>query len=381
MQGHEGFIAIFSDGDWTGTTFSNPQLLYADSESLTAGKNLNQKPFQVSNSRVRGTGCIISGPVKPEGDITWQFRSDDAAKVIMSHFQMGTQYNDDSDGTTNFQYAFYPTRATPDYYSNDDYGNGSYNSGTGYVFSVSILKKYVNTSSYGGTNAMFFKHGICNKLKISLDAEKDARMTASFKFRDLDYGTAVAGTVGSYSALKAYQGWSATALMDGTALDITGLSFVSNNGIEEKSRLGRLNPESFSFGEYTLKGALTLDLPKDAMRFVGSMFTQRPFSVIATLYNGTNDQMVFEAPHCKYQPFDFNLTGGEDSITGAIPFQGFAVGGYPFRITVNTDYAFEGFREILDAWNGVRSLPDFEDYDSENGARVLSDYEILDRDT
>jgi hypothetical protein len=359
MQGHEGFIAIYQDGDWSGTNHLFPQLLYADSETFTVGKDIKQKPFQVSNSRVKGTGALVSGPVKPEGGINFQFRSDDCLKVLMSHFQMGTvQDTGTSSGPSTYQYGFYPVRKTPGFgSSNNGHGEGSYGAEPGYVYSVSFLKKLQETSQYGGTNSLFYKHGICDKLKVSLSAERDARFSANYKFRDLDYGTAVArGLVGSYSPLPSFMGWSATALIGGQSLDVTGLEFESNNGVEEKTRLGRLNPESFSFGEYSLKGAFKLDLPKDAMRFVGSMFTLKPFPIIATLYNGTSDQVVFDIPHCKYMPFDFNNSGGSEDVSGVIPFQAFANGSYPIKVTVNTTRLFDAFDIVIDATFGVPEL-------------------------
>jgi hypothetical protein len=380
MQRYEGFIGIFHDADWDGTSHSNPQLLYADSENLTAGKDIKQKPFQVSNGRVKGTGALVSGPIKPEGDLTYQFRSDDCVRVLMSHFQMGVESSTgSSDGTGPFQYGFYPTRKTPSYTANTGYGEGSYGEQPGYVYSVSVLKKLTDTSSYGGTNSYFFKHGICDKLRVSLSAGRDSKLNPSFKFRDLDYGTAVArGLVGSYSQAKAFGGWTATALVGGQSLEIEGLDFVSDNGVEEKSRLGRMNPDSFTFGEYSLKGAIKLDLPKDAMKFVGSMFTLQPFSILATLYQGTSNQLVLDIPHCKYLPFDFKLA---ESVEGVIPFQAYSVNGqYPIRVTVNTDFLFEGFDLLMDATFGTRTVADHEDMDAGTEARTLSEYEILDRD-
>jgi hypothetical protein len=382
MKGVEGFIAIFGDGDWNGTSHSFPQLLWADTEDFSAGKEIKQKPFQVGNGRVKGTGAIVSGPIKPEGGVTFQFRSDDCVKVLMSHFQMGSAFTTgSSDGTSNFRYGFYPSRSTPSYSANTGYGEGSYGESAGYVYSVSFLKKLLNTSTYNGTNAYFYKHGVCDKLKFSLSAERDARLSASYKFRDLDFGTAVPGTVGSYSSERSFMGWSATVLIDGQAIDLTGLDFVSDNGVEEKSRVGRLSPESFSFGEYSLKGVLKLDLPKDAMRLVGSMFNVKPFSVLATLYTGTSNQVVLDIPHCKYLPFDFNLTGADEDVSGSIPFQAFSLSNnYPIRVTVNTDYEFEGLDLLMDATEGARVVVDHEDMDGEDGPRALADYEILDRD-
>ena len=383
MKGLESFIAIYHDGDWNGTTHSSPQLLWADSEDFSAGKEIKQKPFQVGQGRVKGTGALVSGPVKPQGGVTFQFRSDDCVRVFMSHFQMGSYYSTgSSDGTNNHQYGFYPVKHTPSYTANNGYGEGAYGDAPGYVYSVSFLKKLLETSSYNGTNSYFYKHGVCDKLRVSLSAERDSKLTANYKFRDLDYGTAVAlGVVGSYSNERSFSGWSATVLVGGQSLDLTAIDFLSGNGIEEKSRVGRMNPEAFSFGEYSLKGALKLDLPKDAMRLVGSMFTLQPFSILATLYNGTSQQVVLDLPHCKSLPFDFNVSGASEDVEGNIPFQAFSLGGqYPIRVTGNTDYAFEGLDLFMDATNGTRTVADHEDMDAENGARVLADYEILDRD-
>lgn len=386
MKGHEGFIAIFSDSDWDGTSHSFPQMLFADSEEFSVGKEIKQKPFQVSNFRVKGTGALVSGPVKPQGAITYQFRSDDCVKVFMSHFQMGTLFETGSSEGGTFHYGFYPSRKSPSYNANTGYGEGSYGAEPAYAYSVSFLKKYMETSQNGGTNSIFFKHGVCDKLKVALSSERDARLTGEFKFRDLDYGTAVPhlpGTtqIGSYSTKQSFTGWSATALVGGQSLYLTDLTFESSNGLEEKSRTGRLNPESFLFGEYTLKGLFNLDLPKDALKYVGSMFALRDFSIVATLYNGTADQVVFDVPNCKYLSFDWNNRGGQEDVSSSIPFQAFSVGNiYPIRVSVRTDYEFEGLDLIMDAADGARTVADHEDMDAETGARVLADYEILDRD-
>jgi hypothetical protein len=386
MQGHEGFIAIFSDSDWTGTVLTNPQVLYADSEEFSVGKEIKQKPFQVSNSRVKGTGALVSGPIKPQGAITYQFRSDDCVKVFMSHFQMGTLFETGSSEGGTFHYGFYPSRKSPSYTADTGYGEGSYGAEPGYAYSVSFLKKYTETTQYGGTNSILFRHGICDKLRVALSTDRDAKLTGDFKFRDLDHGTAVPhlpGTaqVGSYSTKRSFSGWSATALVAGASLPLMDLMFESSNGLEEKSRVGRLSPEIFPFGEYSLKGAFNLDLPKDALKYIGSMFALRDFSIVATLYNGTADQVVFDLPTCKYQTFDWNNKGGNEEVSSSIPFQAFSVGNaYPIRVSVKTDYDFEGIDLFMDATDGARTVADHEDLDAEDGARVLADYEIMDRD-
>jgi hypothetical protein len=127
-----------------------------------------------------------------------------------------------------------------------------------------------------------------------------------------------------------------------------------------------------------LKGAIKLDLPKDAMKFVGSMFTLQPFAILATLYQSASSQVVLDIPHCKYLPFDFKIA---EEVEGVIPFQAYSVDGqYPIRVTVNTDFSFEGLDTIMDATDGARTVADHEDMDAEDGARVLADYEVLDRD-
>lgn len=386
MRGHDGFISIFSDVDWNGTVHSFPQVLYADSEELSGGKDIKTKPFQVGQGRVAGTGALVSGPIKPEGSVKYQFRSDDCLKTLMAHFQMGTLFESGSMSNGTFQYGFYPSRSTPSYQVSSGYGEGSYGAGTGYVYSVSVLKRLMTTSQYNGTNSMLFRHGIVDKLGFELGADSDAKLTSNYKFRDLDYGTKVDdvpdGTlVGSYSRLESFKGWSGTVLVGGQSLELTGLVLQSNNGIEESSRVGRMGPEEFRFGEYNLKGNFVMDVPKDAMRFVGSMFTMKEFAILATLYNGANDQVVLDLPTCKYLPFDFKNEGGRADYSGAIPFQALSsAGGYPIKVTVNSTYEFEGLGQFMDALSGARTVTDFEIIDAESGARTLSDYEIMDRD-
>jgi hypothetical protein len=212
---------------------------------------------------------------------------------------------------------------------------------------VSVLKKVIDTNtSYGGTNAVFYKHGVCHKLDFSLQTGDDAKAHASFKFRDLDYGTAVSANpnsaeVGSYATTPSFVSTGASVTIAGTQVDISSFTLSSEQAVQEFTRVGRQAPENYNFSSYTAKGVFTFDLPLDAMKEVGYMFGSQTFSFLATVANSASDRVIFDLPNCRRLPFDFNAQSGDASVKGQIPFEAFETNGtYPMRVTVDTGYSF-----------------------------------------
>ena len=371
----EGFLSLYED-DWVGgTTFSYPQPLFVDSESLSLSKNIEEKPMQLAPSRVPRSDSLVFKEAKPEGNLVYQFRSSDILKTLYSHFQLAT-----FEGTSPYRYGFYPKPRPLDWEKRGTFVQGAYSvSSDGQPYTVSVLKKLFDTSENGGTNSFFFKHGICNKLRFQASVSDDAKVGASFKFTDFDAGTPVSGnpgatTVGSYATTTSFFSWVATVTIGGQAIPISSFALESDQNFQEFSRVGKQQPENYQLSSYSVQGNFSLDIPSDSFLYVGSMFSGQSFAFLAMLRNGTSDQIVFDLPHCKRMPFEFRQ-GETDALAASIPFKAYEnAGTYPFKVTVLTEYAFEPFNMFGDALLGTRTIGEFELYDAGLGARTLSEY-------
>jgi hypothetical protein len=343
LKFNSSWTAIFEDDDVPYTTFSQPQPL----EIAQIGLNFNKEIFvsanQVSDTPATNLEAVIYKAAKPSGGFTYDFRSSDILKVLMAHYQLGTA----AATSSPFKYHFYPKKNPLTWETTGTFCKGTYGRANGRPYSVSVLKKVIDTSSaYGGTNAVFYKHGICDKLSFSLQTGDDAKASASFKFRDLDYGTAVSANpnsseVGSYATTPSFVSTGASVTIAGTSVDISSFQLESSQAAQEFTRVGRQAPENYNFSSYSARGVFTFDLPLDAMKEVGSMFGSQTFSFLATVANSTSDRVIFDMPNCRRLPFDFNAQSGDASVKGQIPFEAFETNGtYPMRVTVDTTYSF-----------------------------------------
>jgi hypothetical protein len=344
-HGFDGFVSVFED-DWVGgTTHSYPQPLYLDQDSLTFGKEIVVLGQAVGDGRVTNSDSVVYKAAKPEGGLTFQFRSSDILKTLYSHFQLGSVES----GTSPYRYSFYPKKDPLDWSTRGTSPRGTYGETPGQPYTVSVLKKVLSpANAYGGTNSFFFKHAICDKLGFNLSVGDDAKAQANFKFRDLDYGTAVSANpdsveVGTYAKTPSFISWGASISLGGTAYDLSAFRLNSDQSSQEFSRLGRQAPENFNYDSYKITGEAMFDLPLDAMKEIGSMFTGQTFAFVATLYNGTADRVVFNLPTCRRMPFDFSPKSGAESLGVSMPFEAFeSAGTYPIKVTVDTTYSFNG---------------------------------------
>jgi len=369
----QGFISIYEDNSWISNGVNSPSALYVDSESLSLNKEIKSLDNLVSGGRAPLIESQISGAVKPAGNVTFQPRVDDVGKVFYSHFQCGTI----KDGTS----IFVPSKNNPKYTS-DLPSTGTYGAAAGGVYSVSFLKKYFNTSDNGGTNSTYYKHGICDDLEMNMSINKDFVVNASYKFRDYEYGTAIAanpGTlsdVGSYSPYAPWEWFQGTIAFENTSIGLETLSVKCSNNLVEKSRLGRLNPEQFTFRDHTVEGQFSMDFPTDGLLSVGSMLDLNKFSLSGTLVNGTN-KLLIDMPHCIRMPFDVNI---KKTVNINTPFKAMQYDGTsPITVTLLGDISPTA-PTVLDAWNGARSIGEFTIYDAGSVARTLSEYTMFDRD-
>lgn len=329
-KGFEGWIAVVPETKgWGSSAFTEGNYLYADSEALQINKEFIERPEKITFGRALKASSRISSLQKPGGAVTFQPRSNDCIPVLMAHFQnyIGSSLGGTATGTA--MYTFTPAKLEPNWVGSA-FGTGVYGAAAGDMFTVGVYKKFFNTSSNGGTNSMAFKSGIVDQLQITYTAGQDLKFAPNFKFYSVDAGTAIPSTrdpnnaiLGSYSAKQSIMSFNGTLLFDGNSLDITSITINSQNNTEDREVLGKLNPSKYPFGRYMISGSLELDLPKDGLKYVGSMLANGTFSVTGSFYNGVLDFITFNMPQCCYQPFDINFSGGQNETTFSIPFMAY----------------------------------------------------------
>lgn len=343
-KGFEGWLAIVPETlGWGSSTFTEGKFIWADSEALQVNKEFIERPEKITYGRSLKASSRVSSLQKPGGAITYQFRSDDSLHVLMAHFQMYTGTTNGTSGTAI--YTFVPAKTEPNW-GGTVFGTGTYGAASGDMYTVGVLKKFFNTTSNGGTNGMHFSSGIVDQLQLSLSAGQDAKLVPNFKFYSVNAGTAIPSTrdpnnttVGSYSTKSSFLSWNGTVLVGTVALDITSVTINSQNNSEDRQVLGRLNPSKYPFGRYMVSGSLELDLPKDGLKYVGSMLSNLSFAVTGSLYNSADDFVTFNMPNCKYAPFEVNFSNGQSETTFSIPFVAYESedgGTAPIAIQVRT---------------------------------------------
>jgi tail tube protein len=344
-KGFEGWLAIVPEtGGWGSSAFAQGNYIFADSEALQINKEFIERPEKITYGRAQKASSRISSLQKPGGALTYQFRSEDSLPILMAHFQM---YIGTAAGTAagTSIYTFVPAKTEPNW-AGSAWGTGTYGATSGDMFTVGVWKKFFNTTTNGGTNAMAFTSGIVDQLQITLTAGQDAKFTPNMKFYSVDAGTALPATrdpnnavFGSYSTRSSFTSWNGTLTVGGVSIDITSVTINSQNNSEDRQIIGRLNPSKYPFGRYLVTGSLDLDLPKDGLRYVGSMLSNQAFAITGSLYNGADDYLSFNLPACRYNPFEINFSGGQGETTFSIPFVAYESedgGTSPITVVVRT---------------------------------------------
>lgn len=326
-KGYEGWLAIVPETKgWGSSTFTAGNYIYADSEALGVHKEFIERPEKITYGRALKASSRISSVQKPGGAVTFQPRSDDCIPTLMAHFQMYTATSLGGTASGTVLYTFVPSRTEPNWVGSS-FGTGTYGAASGDMFTVGVWKKFFNTTSNGGTNGQAYTSGIVDELSITYTAGQDLKFSPNFKFYSVDAGTALPATrdpnnavFGSYSTRSSIISWNGTLAFDGGSLDITSITVKSQNNTEDRSVLGRKNPSKYPFGRLLVSGSLELDLPKDGLKYIGSMLNNSNFSITGSFYNGANDYMTINMPKCCYNPFEINFSGGQNETTFSIPF-------------------------------------------------------------
>ncbi len=348
-KGFESWIWIAPEpGGWlAGSTNLRGNFVYADSENMKLGKEIVERTNKIVYGRTNKASVRTLGKQAPSGDIEWQFRSDDLPPVLLSHFQkyIGSGFGGAGSTTGECLYTFVPEKGAPTY-GGSAFGTGGYTAASGNVFTVSVVKKFFDTSSNGGTNAEWYKSCIADELQFSCSANDDAKIKAMFKAGTVDGGTKFASglnpnsSLGSYSTNSAFNAWSINITWGGAALDVNKMEFSSKNGLAERLVLGTQNPADYRFGRFTCEGVFDVDMPYDGLKYVGTMLGGSSFSVVGTFSNGTADYVTFNMPNCRLKDFSPDLKPGDTTITYGLPFVAYESedgATAPITVTVRTN--------------------------------------------
>ena len=324
-KGYEGWINIREGNGWGSTTVREGMFYYVDSVDLSPNKEFTERPEKIVFGRGLKSAHRTSGAQKPGGSVDFQPRSDDLPMVLMSHCQM---YN----GTVSAgvaTYTFTNVKTQPDW-AGATYGTGAvaslYPTAAGDMFVVDVEKKFHDVTT--SANKEEYISCIADEITLTAAANEDLKLSASFKADSYGSVNSAASedpnsSQGSYSTNSQFDYFRGTMTVAGdasTAIDITNFSVTSSNGAEERVVIGQLNPSKYPFGRTSIKGEFTLDMPDDGLKHVGSMLDNVTFALTGTWFNAANDQIAFNMPDCRRDPFGVNQSGGEETNEMTIPY-------------------------------------------------------------
>lgn len=321
-KGYDGWVLAREGNGWGSTTAREGHALFVDSVDLGPNKEFVERPEKIVFGRGMKPALRTSGASKPGGNVEFQPRSDDFPMVLMSHCQM-------YEGTVSASvatYTFVNVKTQPDW-AGASYGSGSYTTAAGDMFVMDIWKKFHNASS-GTTNVE--KYTSCFADEITLSGAANEDLKASFSVKAYSYGSANSpdsdnpnSSLGSYSTNSQFEFFTGTVTFAGqsnTAIDITSFTVNSKNGAEDRVVIGALNPSKYPFGKTSVTGELTMDMPNDGLKHMGSMLNNTSFAFTGTFFNAANDLIAFNMPNCKRENFSANQGGGEETNEMTIPF-------------------------------------------------------------
>jgi hypothetical protein len=321
-KGYDGWIVVRPGNGWGSTTVKEGFALFADSVELGPNKEFSERPEKIVHGRALQSSMRTSGAEKPGGSVDFQPRSDDFPMLAMAHYQMYEGTVTASVGT----YTIVPVKTQPDW-SGASYGSGSYTTAAGDMFVVDVWQK-MHAADSGTANIQKYTSCIVDELTVTAAANEDLKMSLTMKANSYATDNSPASedpssSVGSYSTNSQFEFFTGTMTIAGeanTAIDITNFTVTSKNGAEERIVIGAKNPSKYPFGRIMVEGEFTLDLPNDGLKHMGSMLNSEAFSITGTWFNAADDQIAFNMPNCRRNPFSVNQGGGEDTNEMTVPY-------------------------------------------------------------
>lgn len=326
-KGFDGWIALVPETKgWGSTTYTKGHFLHVDSEAVHINKEFKERPEKIVFGRSLKPSSRVSGQQMPGGDLTYQFRSDDCLAILGAHYQNYVATSLGGTATGTVKYTFTPAKTEPNWIGSA-FGTGTYGADPGDMYTVGVYKKIFNTGSYNGTNGFRFSSGIVDSIEMTLAPNDDAKMKLGLKFYGVDGGTKLGtaldppnSTLGSYSSLSSFMSWNGTLTVAGESLGITSMNITTKNNSETKNIIGYINPTRYPQGRFEVSGSFDVDLPKDGLKWIGSMLANRTFAIAGTLFNSTYDQVTISVPAAYYKTMELDLKGGQAETTFSIPF-------------------------------------------------------------
>ena len=384
-KGYESQIIIYENDGWSGSqitlTDSYSPVLFSD--ELDAGLVTNERTSTVRNTRAHLESSFVNDDeYKPEGALGINPKLDTLPPVFRSHFQVV----DYTETGSSFIHTFVPAKTPPLFSEGTLYGTGAYGVSVADVYCLDIKRKTLDSIG-SSPNIQKFNRGICDELTIKDSAGEDVTIKADFKFKDFETLTTTASF--GDSELKGYTDggfcdWShgtwSFSTPGGTNIldvidDISEMQIVCSNNLVEKKSPGSNKRNSFSFGNYTVKGQFTTEYKYDEWYANQS----EPFSIAGTIWRSNVDYMTVSIPRCFLKPFNKKLNNADSFIDAEVGFEAYEYDGTaPISVTLHVE---ERFRTTFwDAGFGARTLSEYDFADAGSTTRILADYNKADRD-
>ena len=369
MSYKDGFISVIPELGGVGAgTLGTGQLLGFYKDDLRIRKRYVDYDSVRNSRHIKGRHDLGE---RPHGGFTYSLRTNDCIALFMSHFQ--NRHGSNLGGGTTY-HEFSPAFPSPTPYGSS-FGTGTYGYSQTNAFTVSVFKAIYGTGYH-------FKSGICDALDFVFSPDGVAEIKTDYRFgsSSLVPVDQITG-VGSASTLPALPLNQASIYFAG--LPILSMQISSKNNLRESNVVGT-SENIYRFGNYEVTGVVSVDRPKDALAYIGSMLSNQTFSVYGTLSNSVTDKLVFQMDNCRLLNFDANIASG----TMKIPFKAYlSEDGLtpPLKILIwTTNYSGAGFYPVtskgFDAIYGTRNIATMINFDAGTSSRNINTFYRVDRD-
>ena len=386
-KGYEASLTVWENDGWFDTGTSDPFLPLLESEGLIRQQIITERNSMVRNTRSMLATSMFLEESKPQGHIEFVPRLENCSAIFMSHFQMSEQV----DTGSSFIDTFVPSKTHPRFTGGDTYGDGTYGAISGDVYSIDIIKQFPDHSY--GPNAQHFKRGLCDELSFSMAANEDFKIRADFKFKDWESrtgypepgetgaGTYTSGTITDWS----HGTWTIGGHDVGTDITDSGITSINiscRNNLTEKKSPGSGTRQTFSYGDYTVKGDFTAEYINDDIQdFTEGGLYDLTFPIFGTIWHNATDYIIIEMPHCRLKNAEHSLPKPEELYQTTVPFEAYGVDGTtPIKVTLHTTKDALPDISLWDAGFGARTLSQYDFADAGSTTRTLSEYDLADRD-